>query len=164
MFDLLVKRTHPDAKLPEVAHDGEDLGYDVFSVEDVEIAPGEQKMIGLGFMCEVESIYWNGITFTNRASNFTQKIGLIAKQPSGLAKKRKLAPMAGVIDGGFRDDLAIILYNYGDITQHIHVKDKIAQLVPIPVYTGKVIDIGDGELSESSRGKNGWGSNHKDGK
>lgn len=162
MFDLYVVRTHPDAKLPELAHEDEDLGYDVFSIDDVEIAPGEQKMVGLGIQCEVDPIRWDSRTFTDMDKVFTQKIGLIAKQPSGLAKKRKLAPMAGVIDSGYRDDVSIILYNYGDTTQHVHVKDKVAQLVPVPVYTGSIVEVG--SLSESSRGKNGWGSNHKDGK
>lgn len=149
-MSLNVKFLNPDAKLPELAHEGEDLGYDVFAAEAAVIYPGDQVMVSLGFACEVEPIVLGDKTY---------KMGLIAKQPSGLARKRKLAPMAGVIDAGYRDGLAVILYNYGTEVQNISIKDKIAQLVPLPVFTGK-INVVD-ELTDSLRGTHGWGSNHK---
>ena len=34
---LKVKRLSPSATLPTVAHPGEDIGYDLYSVEDITI-------------------------------------------------------------------------------------------------------------------------------
>jgi dUTP pyrophosphatase len=165
MFELKVKRLNPNAKLPEVAHVSEDLGYDVFSgsLEPVTIEPGEQKMIltGLALECETVRI----VVEVPGASGFVQApmlvpIGLIAKQPSGLASKLKMDVKAGVIDPGYRNEIAVLLYNYGDEPQTFAFQQKIGQLVPVLCLTGQVKEVS--ELTPSSRGTAGWGSGHKD--
>lgn len=157
---LKVKRILADAKLPEVAHPTEDFGYDVFACIDggdnallepewrtIAIKPGKQALISIGWAMEMESyVPW-------------QKVGFIAKQPSGMALKRMLDVKAGVIDAGYRNEVKILLYNYGTETQFIKQHDKIAQLVPALVLTGVVNEVE--ELSDSDRGLNGWGSGAK---
>lgn len=170
MLKLKVKRFHPNAKLPEVAHPGEDFGYDVFACLDVNdypddevvnlvhredaliIAPGEQKLVRIGWAMEVESA--PGILIPHPC-------GLIAKQPSGMALKRFLDVKAGVIDAGYRNEIKILLYNYGTTVQYIRHHDKIAQLVPIKVMAGLVEEVD--ALSPSERGIAGWGSGAKSG-
>jgi dUTP pyrophosphatase len=156
MFDveLKVKRLSPLAKLPEVAHDGEDLGYDFFAAEDAWIQPGEQVVVDTGLAVDPGEIVVDGEIL---------KLGLIGKQPSGLARKRKLDVKGGVMDAGWRGSYGIMLHNYGSIAQYVVAGDKIAQFVRIPVLTrGEIREVT--ELSESSRGVHGWGSGHKDAK
>ncbi len=42
MLMLKVKKLSPDAVLPTVAHPGEDIGYDLYSSEDVTLAARER--------------------------------------------------------------------------------------------------------------------------
>lgn len=159
MLKLKVKRWHPEAKLPTVAHPGEDFGYDVFACLPTEgfpnntllIQPGEQRLVPIELSMEVEQ--WQIKSYP-----YWIPCGLIAKQPSGLALKRMLDVKAGVIDAGYRNEIKILLYNYGEEPQTIKHHDKIAQLVPVPVFTGDVEEVQ--ELTESDRGTAGWGSGH----
>lgn len=161
---LKVKRWHVDAKVPEIAHPGEDFGYDVFAclTEDenaytlgearyLTIKPGQQVMIPIGWAMEIEPGPLSPLG--------DYRFGLIAKQPSGLASKRKLDVKAGVIDAGYRNQIQILLYNYGTEPQYIQHHEKIAQLVPMPVFSSTIEEVN--ELSESDRGTAGWGSGHK---
>lgn len=151
---LKIKQIHADAKKFEVAHPGEDLGYDVFSCETVEILPGEQKLINTGWAAENDSI----CLMTDQGP-LDIKIGLIVAQPSGVAIKKRLCPKAGIIDAGYRNAIMILLYNEGENVQIIYPKDKVAQLIPTLVLTSEIVQVD--QLSESSRGLHGWGSGHK---
>jgi dUTP pyrophosphatase len=168
MLKLKVKVVKTGAKIPVVAHRGEDLGYDVFSAEDdvVVLAPGEQKALRTGIAVEMgewQVPSFNPFTVNLLATSpmlgfnhFNVKAGLIAKQPSGLALKRMVDVKAGVIDAGYRNEIKILLFNYGKETQVFSPGDKIGQLVPIPVFAGDVEQIE--ELTDSKRGLAGWGS------
>jgi len=81
---LRVKRLSPDAVLPTVAHRGEDIGYDLYSSEDLTI-PGRGAA---------------GV-HTGIAIEFVPVAGGMVKTRSGLAKKRLMCN-AGVIDAGYR--------------------------------------------------------------
>lgn len=155
MHKLFVKKINPNAKVPEVAHIGEDFGYDIFACldADVTIKPHEQTRIPTGIAVEMEGVLIGPTGY---------KLGLIAKQSSGLALKRVLDVKSGVVDAGYRNEIQILLYNYGKEAQIIKHHDKIGQLVPVPVFAGEVIVKE--ELSDSSRGLAGWGSGHTDGK
>jgi dUTP pyrophosphatase len=43
-----------------------------------------------------------------------------------------------------------------DVSNHIQVGDKVAQMIPVPVLTSMVVEVE--ELPESSRGERGFGS------
>ena len=47
MTELAFQRLDPDAVLPERAHPG-DAGFDLRSIEDVEVGPGERAMVRTG--------------------------------------------------------------------------------------------------------------------
>ncbi|MFZ0337042.1 MAG: hypothetical protein WAL45_03360, partial [Terracidiphilus sp.] len=49
---LRVKRLAAGARLPEVAHPGEDLGYDVFALEGVVLAPRATVKVRTGIAVE----------------------------------------------------------------------------------------------------------------
>jgi dUTP pyrophosphatase len=45
--ELAFQRLDPDAVLPERAHPG-DAGFDLRSIEDIEVGPGERAMVRTG--------------------------------------------------------------------------------------------------------------------
>ena len=49
---LKVKLLHPNAKLPTVAHPGDDLGYDLYAIEDVTLDPGKPIKVRTGIAVE----------------------------------------------------------------------------------------------------------------
>jgi dUTP pyrophosphatase len=134
---LRVKRLSPDAVLPTVAHRGEDIGYDLYSSEDLTI-PGRGAA---------------GV-HTGIAIEFVPVAGGMVKTRSGLAKKRLMCN-AGVIDAGYRGEVIVLLENLGDAPYAISQGDKIAQLLEHPFLAGEVVE---GELSEAARGAKGFGS------
>jgi dUTP pyrophosphatase len=134
---LRVKRLSPDAILPTVAHRGEDIGYDLYSSEDLTI-PGRGAA---------------GV-HTGIAIEFVPVAGGMVKTRSGLAKKRLMCN-AGVIDAGYRGEVIVLLENLGDAPYAISQGDKIAQLLEHPFLAGEVVE---GELSEAARGAKGFGS------
>lgn len=134
---LKVKRLLPDAVLPTVAHPGEDIGYDLYSVEDLTISARGAAGVPTGIAIE-----------------FVPAAGGIVKTRSGLAKKRLMCN-AGVIDAGYRGEIVVLMENLGDQPYTIRKGDKIAQLLEHPFLAGQVLE---GELSDAARGVKGFGS------
>ena len=137
MLMLKVKKLSPDAVLPTVAHPGEDIGYDLYSSEDLTIVPHGAAGIHTGIAIE-----------------FVPAAGGIVKTRSGLAKKRLLCN-AGVIDAGYRGEIIVLMENLGDEPYAICKGDKIAQLLQHPFLASEVVE---GELSDAARGAKGFGS------
>ncbi len=134
---LKVKKLSPDAVLPTVAHPGEDIGYDLYSSEDLTIAAHAAAGVHTGVAIE-----------------FVPAAGGIVKTRSGLAKKRLLCN-AGVIDAGYRGEIIVLMENLGDEPHAIRKGDKIAQLLEHPFLAHEVVE---GELSDAARGAKGFGS------
>ena len=136
-FMLKVKKLSPDATLPTVAHPGEDIGYDLYAVEDLTIAAHGAAGVRTGIAIE-----------------FVPSAGGIVKTRSGLAKKRLLCN-AGVIDAGYRGEVIVLMENLGDEPYSVRKGDKIAQLLEHPHLAGEVAES---ELGEAARGSKGFGS------
>lgn len=137
---LNVKKFHPDAILPTIAHPGTDLGYDLYTVEEVTINPGEMKEVRTGI----------GLHFTKMA------VGFIVKDRSSMARKR-LVTSGGVIDAGYRGEIIVFLENRGSEPQTLTKGQKFAQFISLPPLTRLGIqEVGD--LEESARGAGGFGS------
>ncbi len=137
---LKVKRLSPNAFLPTVAHPGEDIGYDLYSCEELTI-PGRGAA---------------GV-HTGIAIEFVPAAGGIVKTRSGLARKRLMCN-AGVIDAGYRGEIIVLMENLGDEPYSIRKGDKIAQLLEHPFMAGEVVES---ELSDAARGARGFGSTGK---
>jgi dUTP pyrophosphatase len=136
-FVLKVKRLLPDAVLPTVAHPGEDIGYDLYSCEDLTIEAHSAAGVHTGIAIE-----------------FVPVAGGVVKTRSGLARKRLMCN-AGVIDAGYRGEIIVVVENLGDEPYSIRKGDKIAQLLEHPFLAGEVVE---GELSDAVRGSKGFGS------
>jgi dUTP pyrophosphatase len=142
-FMLRVKLLHADARAPQVAHPGEDLGYDLFALEAASLAPRATVRVRTGVAVEA------------RHPATGQPLGLLVRDRSSMAA-RGIATTAGVIDAGYRGEILILMTNLGEATLQIAAGDKIAQMIPVPVLTGSVITVD--SLEESARAEKGFGS------
>jgi len=134
---LKVKKLVPGAMVPTVAHPGEDIGYDLYSAEDITIAARGAAGVHTGIAIE-----------------FAPPAGGIVKTRSGMARKRLMCN-AGVIDAGYRGELIVLMENLGDQPYSIRKGDKIAQLLEHPFLAGEVVED---DLANAARGAKGFGS------
>ena len=135
-------KTHPDAKLPERAHDS-DSGYDVYSVEEVVVPGRGSVVVPVGLTLGYLSPGW----------------WFRVEPRSGLGFKHNLQPHLGIIDNGYRGDLGIKLYNFSDTNVTLIKGTKIAQLILYPHITAEVGFVD--EAVEADRGDSGFGSTDK---
>lgn len=130
---------HPDAKLPEYAHD-DDACADIFSVSDQVLLPHQWAAIGTGLSMEIPKGY---------------ELQIRAK--SGLALNFGVTVLNGIgtIDAGYRGEIKVILINHSDSPYHIQKGQKIAQITLAPVT--KCL-FAQKELTATFRGVGGFGS------
>lgn len=143
---LRVKRLEAGAKLPVVAHPGEDLGYDLFALEAVTLAPRATVRVRTGIAVEA------------RDPRTGSPLGLLVRDRSSMAA-RGLAATGGVIDAGYRGEILVLMTNLGEAAVALAAGEKIAQMIPVPVLTGEVREV-EG-LESSARAEKGFGSSGK---
>jgi dUTP pyrophosphatase len=143
---LRVKRLDPGARLPVVAHPGEDLGYDVFALEGIVLSPRATVRVRTGIAIEA------------RHPHTGVPLGLLVRDRSSMAS-RGIATTGGVIDAGYRGEILILMTNLGETAIEIQTGEKIAQMIPVPVLTGEVQESG--SLEDSARAEKGFGSSGK---
>lgn len=138
-MELRVRLTN-GAPLPEHAKTG-DAGLDLTARTDCVLQPHETKMVSTGVAVEIPD-GWVGLVFPR----------------SGLASKRgvTLANCVGVVDSGYRGEIMAPLHNIGDGPRYIEEGERVCQLVLLPYASCQCVQVD--ELSESERGKDGFGS------
>ena len=140
---LRVKRLDAGARLPVVAHPGEDLGYDVFALEGVLLEPRKTVKVRTGIAVEA------------RHPTTGEPLGLLVRDRSSMAA-RGLATTAGVVDAGYRGEILVVMTNLGELAVDLKAGEKIAQMVPVRVLTGPVEETE--SLEASQRAARGFGS------
>ena len=140
---LRVKLLEEGARLPVVAHPGEDLGYDLFALEATTLAPRATVKVRTGIAVEA------------RHPSTGAPLGLLVRDRSSMAA-RGIATTAGVIDAGYRGEILVLMTNLGEAAVELKAGEKIAQMVPVPVLTGPVQEVE--TLEDSSRAAKGFGS------
>jgi dUTP pyrophosphatase len=140
---LRVKLLAEGARTPVVAHPGEDLGYDVFALEAVQLKPQDPVKVRTGIAVEA------------RHPVTGDALGLLVRDRSSMASKG-IATTGGVIDAGYRGEILILMTNLGPATIELAAGEKVAQMIPVPVLTGPVEAVD--ELEDSSRAAKGFGS------
>ena len=134
---IYFQKLNPSAKLPAYAYEG-DAGMDLFSCEDLEIAPHSKALISTGLRVAVPKGH-----------------GGFVWDKSGIAVKNHIKTMAGVIDSNYRGELKVALANLGNEHYKIKKGEKIAQLIIKPVVNPEVIETE--ELPEDeTRGERGF--------
>ncbi len=139
MVEIKFKKLDFGAKVPVYATEG-DAGMDLFSNEELILKPGERVLVSTGISSEFPMGY----------------VALIWDK-SGLAVKKGIKTMAGVIDCGYRGEWKIALYNTSNEDFKIEKGDKIAQALIQPIEHASIKEVSE-DLSESERGEGGFGS------
>jgi dUTP pyrophosphatase len=138
---VLVRRLDPGLPLPAYAHPG-DAGADLYSAQDVEIAPGERALVRTGVAIALPDGY----------------VGLVHPR-SGLAAKMGVTVLnaPGTVDSGYRGEILVNLINHDRvISAKISRGDRIAQLVIQRVERAHFLTVED--LPDTVRGAGGHGS------
>lgn len=137
---LKVKRLGPAATIPDRARPG-DAGLDLYSAVDLEIAPGETRLVGTGLAIELPP----GTEAQVRPR-------------SGLALTHSVTVLnsPGTIDEGYRGEVGVILINHGRTLFEVRRGMKVAQLVVQPTLEVEVVAVD--ALSDTPRGTGGFGS------
>ena len=143
---LRVKLLEGGARVPVVAHPGEDLGYDLFALEGVTLSPRATVKVRTGIAVEA------------RDPQSGAPLGLLVRDRSSMAA-RGVATTGGVIDAGYRGEILVVMTNLGDAALELKAGEKIAQMVPVPVLTGLVQEVE--TLEGSARAAKGFGSSGK---
>jgi dUTP pyrophosphatase len=140
-MNIKVKKLHPDAVIPNIAHEG-DAGCDLFAVEGLVLQPGERGQVPTGLALELPLGY----------------VALIWDK-SGLSHKAGIKTLGGVIDSGYRGECMIGVINLGAEAYTFEKGHKIAQMLIQKVETPSFEEVL--ELSDTSRGDGGFGSTGK---
>ena len=137
---LLVKRLSSSATLPARAHPA-DAGLDLHSAVDLDIPPGETRLVGTGLAVELPP----GTEAQVRPR-------------SGLALTHSVTVLntPGTIDEGYRGEVGVILINHGRRVFEVRRGMKVAQLVVQPTLAVEIVAVD--ALSDTSRGTGGFGS------
>ena len=142
-MNIKLVKTHSKAVLP-TANNKEpgtgDTGFDLVAVESVMIHSRSSEVVPVGLtLADITPGYW-----------------LRIEPRSGMGFKHSIQPHLGVIDNGYRGDLAVKLYNFSDNGYVIQPGDKIAQLVVYPLLqpTFEFTDV----ITDTARGDKGFGS------
>ena len=89
---------------------------------------------------------------------FEEKFEIQIRPRSGLAAKNNISVLntPGTIDSDYRGEIKIILFNHGDSEFIINNKDRVAQMVLMPVLKMDLEEVKN--LPDTLRGKGGFGS------
>jgi len=143
MNDIKVyyKKLHSKAKIPTYAKPG-DAACDLYAVEDYSIPSGKMRLIHLGFAMEMPK-------------GFEAQI----RPRSGLAVEHGVTVLnsPGTVDNGYRGEIMTPLINHGHKPFTIKAGDRIAQMKFAPIFAGHFLDVGDNDLSGTTRGVGGMG-------
>ena len=132
------QKINPEAKAPERANDL-DAGYDLSCLEDFEIYPFERALVKTGIKVQLGR----------------EMYGRIAPR-SGLAFKKGIDVLAGVVDAGYTGELGVVLINLSDEIVKFQKHDRIAQLIIEKCYDINWIEVE--EIKDTERGEGGFGS------
>lgn len=129
------EKCHEDAKVPAYAHET-DSGMDVYALEDITLAPGEQKIIPIGIKVALPAGY---------------ELQVRAKSSIAAKTKFRIANGVGTIDAGYRNEIGVILENneppIKDITYEpvFDENNNIKYLNITSIEYGKSFTIGKGQ-------------------
>lgn len=132
---IAYEKCHEDAKTPAYAHET-DSGMDVYALEDITLAPGEQKIIPIGIKVALPAGY---------------ELQVRAKSSIAAKTKFRIANGVGTIDAGYRNEIGVILENneppIKDITYEpvFDENNNIKYLNITSIEYGKSFTIGKGQ-------------------
>jgi len=145
MISVYIKKLQETATIPTRATDL-DAGYDLYSIEDGTIPAGERKVVGTGIAIAIPE---------SRNVFAPSYYGRVAPR-SGLAVKKGIDVLAGVIDAGYRGEVGAVLQNLSNEDFFYKKGDRIAQLILEQCNSIGWVELD--ELEDSQRSDGGFGS------
>ena len=145
MVKVLFKKLNPKAQLPKYKTNGSS-GMDLmaFIENPIKIKSQESVLIPTGISIAIP-----------------QDTEVQIRPRSGLAAKSNISILntPGTIDSDYRGEIKIILFNHGSSEFVINNRDRVAQMILMPVNKMDLEEVEN--LPDTLRGKGGFGSTGK---
>ena len=145
MVKVLIKKLDPAVEIPNYKTKGAS-GMDLmaFIKQPIKLAPKSSCLIPTGLSVA-----------------FSEEYEIQIRPRSGLAAKNNISVLnaPGTIDSDYRGEIKIILFNHGKTEFVINNKDRIAQMILMPVNKMDLEEVEN--LPNTLRGKGGFGSTGK---
>ena len=145
MAKVLIKKLNPDVEIPVYKTSGAS-GMDLmaFVEEPIKIAPNSTYLVPTGL-----------------SMAFSEDYEVQIRPRSGLAVKNSITVLntPGTIDSDYRGEIKIILFNHGNEDFIINNRDRVAQMILIPVIKMEFEETDN--LPDTLRGEGGFGSTGK---
>ena len=145
MVKVLVKKLDPKVELPKYKTEGSS-GLDLMAFIDnpIKISPNTSALIPTGISVAISN-----------------DLEIQIRPRSGLAAKSSVTVLntPGTIDSDYRGEIKIILFNHGKEDFIIKNKDRVAQMILVPIIKIEFEEVD--ELPNTIRGSGGFGSTGK---
>ena len=145
MTKVLIKKLDPSVELPAYITNGAS-GVDLMAYvkEPIRLKPNSSYLVPTGISVA-----------------FSEDYEIQIRPRSGLAAKNNISVLnsPGTIDSDFRGEIKVILYNHGSEIFLIQNRDRIAQMILVPVVKIQFEEVEN--LPETIRGEGGFGSTGK---
>ena len=116
---LRIQRLRPDVGLPVPATDGA-AGFDLAAAEDVEVPPGQIRLVGTGLVIAVPNGHF---------------LGIFARSSTPLKRGLVVANGVGVVDADYcgpGDEIKVQLLNVTNQAVIVRRGDRLAQGIVLP--------------------------------
>jgi dUTP pyrophosphatase len=151
---MKVKKIHPDAIIPEFAHDT-DTGADLFTCEDLILLPKEKGIAKTGLIFDIPQGW--GFQIRNKSGNTVKGVPVkVVRGKEVLDIRADITVYLGTVDQGYRNEVGIMVKNEEDFPVIIPKGVKLAQMVLEQIHQCKFEEVD--EVSETERGLGGFGS------
>jgi len=145
MVKVLIKKLDPSVEIPSYKTSGSS-GMDLmaFIKEPIKLDPKKSCLVPTGLSIA-----------------FSEKYEVQIRPRSGLAAKKNISVLntPGTIDSDYRGEIKIILFNHGNSEFVINNKDRVAQMILVPIHKMELEEVEN--LPDSIRGEGGFGSTGK---
>ena len=145
MVKVLIKKLDPNVEMPAYKTAGAS-GMDLmaFINQPIKLAPRNSCLVPTGLSVA-----------------FSKEYEIQIRPRSGLAAKHNISVLntPGTIDSDYRGEIKIILFNHGNNEFVINNKDRIAQMILLPVHKMELEEVN--SLPDTLRGEGGFGSTGK---
>jgi len=145
MAKVLIKKLNPNVELPAYKTSGAS-GMDLMAFIDqpIKLASNSSCLVPTGLSVA-----------------FSEDYEIQIRPRSGLAAKKNITVLntPGTIDSDYRGEIKIILFNHGNNEFIINNKDRVAQMILIPIVKMEIEETDN--LPNTLRGEDGFGSTGK---
>ena len=145
-MQIYIKKLHDDVEIPQYATPGSaglDISVRMSSLNFFTLQPNQSHTFSTGLEVFIKDPNYAGILLPR--SGLGTKQGIV------------LGNLTGLIDSDYQGEIFVNLWNRTQVPYHIKAKQKVAQLVIVPVKQVELVEVGDFGNATQRRGQ-GFGS------